>query len=110
MYPMSINSIFVLHIFWIIPREVDPVEANQYKKFFCLSFDPSANDDAATIFLSFREIKETSKIRLPPSLPTPFRSICLHPNQRPSLAHLHASFHFSRIVSAPPAPSTSMLV
>jgi hypothetical protein len=110
MLPMSINFIFGLHISWMIPREVDPVEANQYKKLFCLSFDPSTDDDAATIISSFREMKETSKIRLPPLPPAPFRSICLHQNQRFSLAHLSVSIHFSHIVSAPPAPSTSMLV
>jgi hypothetical protein len=94
----------------MIPMEVDPVEANPYKKLFYLSSDPLGDDDAATILSSFRKMKETLKIRLPPSLIAPFRSICLHPNQRPSPTHIFASFHFSHIVSAPPAPSTSMLV
>ena len=110
MFPMSINSISVLHTSSMIPREVDPVEANPYKKLFYLSFDPSEDDDAATFLSSVREMKETSKICLPPSPPTPFRSICLHPNQRPSPAHLPAFFPFSYIISAPLAPSTSMLV
>jgi hypothetical protein len=92
MYPMSINSISVLHTSWMIPREVDPVEANPYKKLFYLSFDPLVNDDAATVLSSFREMKKTSKIRLPPSPPTPFRSICLHSNQRSSPAHLPTFF------------------
>jgi hypothetical protein len=64
MYPMSINSISVLHTFWMIPREVDLVEANPYNKLFYLSFDPSVDDDAATILSSFREMKETLKICL----------------------------------------------
>src|ERR1700738_998888 len=110
MYHLSINSISVLHTSWMIPREVDPVEANPYKKLSYLSFDPSADDDAAIFLSSVREMKETSKIRLPPSPPASFRSICLHPNQRPSPAHLPAFFLFSHIVSAPLAPSTSMLV
>ena len=80
MYHLSINSISVLHIFWIIPREVGPVEANPYKKLFYLSFDPSTDDDAVTILASFREMKETSKILLPPSPPASFPSFCLHPN------------------------------
>ena len=91
-------------------REVDTVEANQYKKLFYFSFDPSADDDAATILSSFREMKETSIIRLPLSPPAPFRSVCLHPNQRPSPAHLPASFHFSHIIFVPLAPSTSMFM
>jgi hypothetical protein len=106
MYPMFINSISVLHTSWMIMREVDPVEANPYKKLFYLSFDPLVDDDAATILSSFHEMKETSKISLPPSPPASFRSICLHPNQRPSPAHLPSFFLFSHIVSAPPAPQT----
>ena len=62
MFPMSINSISVLHTSSMISREVDPVEANPYKKLFYLSFDPSAEDDAATFLASFPEMKETSKI------------------------------------------------
>ena len=110
MFPMSINFISVLHISLMIPREVDPVEVNLYKKFFYLSFDPSAEDDAETILASFPEMNGTSKIPFPPSPPAPFSLICLHPNQRPSPAHLHASFIFSHIVFAPSASSTSMLV
>src|ERR1700737_2204852 len=110
MYPMSINSISVLHTSWMFPREVDPVEANPYKKLFYLSFDPSEDDDAATFLSSVREMKETSKIRLPPSPPAPFRSTCLHPNQRPSPATLSVFFLFSHIVYAPLAPSTSLVV
>ena len=87
---MSINSIFVLHIYWMIPRKVDLVEANAYKILFYLSFDPSAEDDTAEMLSSFGEMKEISKIRFPPSPTAPFRSICLHPNQCPSTADLHA--------------------
>ena len=89
---MSINSIFVLHTSWMISRQVDLVETNPYKKLFYLSFDPSADNDVATILSSFRKMKETSKIRLPSSPPASFLSICFHPNQRPSPAHLHAYF------------------
>ena len=34
MYPMSINFISVLHTSCMIPRKVDQVEANPYKKQF----------------------------------------------------------------------------
>jgi hypothetical protein len=94
----------------MIPREVDPIEANPYKKLFFLSFDPSVDNDTATILSSFREMKETLKIRLPPSPPASFRFICLHLNQRPSPTHLPDFFLFSHIVYALPTPSTSMLV
>ena len=47
MFPMSIKFISVLHTSLIIPREVELVEANPYKKLFNFSFDPSAEDDAA---------------------------------------------------------------
>ena len=67
MFCISINSISVLHTYWMIPTEVDHVKANQYKKLFYLSFDPSADNDAATILSSFREMKETLNIRLPAS-------------------------------------------
>src|SRR6202022_2331397 len=108
---MSINSISVSHTSWMIPREVDPVGANPYKKLSYLSFDPSIADDAAARLSSVREMKETSKIPLQPSpLPPPFRSICLHPNQRPSPAPLPPSFLFAHVVFAPPTSSTSMLV
>jgi hypothetical protein len=103
---MSINFISVLHTFCMIPREVDPVEANLYKKLFYLSFDSSADDDAATILSSFRKMKETSKIPLTPSPPAPFRSICLHPNQRPSPTHLPAFFFlilFLLLLHPPPS-------
>ena len=106
---MSINSISGLHTVWMIMREVDLVKVNEYKKLVYLSFDPSADNDAATILSSFLEMKETSKIRLPPSPPVPFGSGCLHPNQWPFPAHFSASFHFAHIVSAPHAPSTYML-
>ena len=36
MIPMSINYIFDLHIFWMILRKVDLVEANPYKILFYL--------------------------------------------------------------------------
>jgi hypothetical protein len=76
-----------------------------------LSFDPSTADDAAAKLSSVREVIETSKTPLQPSPPfPPFRSICLPPNQRPTPAHLLASFLFAHVVFAPPASSTSMLV
>jgi hypothetical protein len=104
MYPMSINSIYILHTSWMIPREVDPVETNPYKKLFYLSFDPSVNDDAATILSFFCEMKKTLKIHLPPSSPAPFRSICLHLNQRPSPAHLPVFFFILFLLLLHPPP------
>ena len=105
MIDMSINSISVLHTSWMIAREVDLVEANPYKILFYLLFDHSA----AARLSSFGKMKETSKIRLPPPPPTSFFSIFLHLNQRSSSAHL-PDFFSSHIISAPPAPSTSILV
>ena len=110
MFSMSINPISNLHTSWIILRKVDPVETNPYKIVFCLLLDPSAEDNVEARLSSFGVMKETSNIRLPPSPPAPFPSNCLHPNQRPSRAHLLAFVIFSHIISAPPAPSTSMLV
>ena len=80
MFLMSINSISIFHTSWMILREVDPVEANSHKKLFYLSYDPSVDDDAATILLSIREMKKTSKIRLQPSPPFSFCSIYLYSN------------------------------
>ena len=107
MFRMSINFISVLHTSWMIPREVDPVQANQYKKLIYISFDSPADDDVATILSSFREMKETSKIRLSSSPPASICLVYLHPNGRPCPAHLHASFYFSHIVLLimhPPPP------
>ena len=61
-FPMSINSISVSHTSSMNPREVDPVEANPYKKLSYLSFVPLAEDDAVSFLSSVREMKETSKI------------------------------------------------
>ena len=108
MFPMSINSISVLHTSLMIPMELDPVKANPYKTLFYLSFDPLVEDNAATFLSSFLEMNETSKIYLPLSPPASFPSVCLYPNLRPSLAHLHAFFF--HIVFGRPAPFTSMLV
>jgi hypothetical protein len=102
MYHLSINSISVLHISWMISREVDPIEANPYKKLFYLSFDPSVEDDAATFLSSVCEMKETSKILLPPSPPAPFRSFCLHPNYRPSPAYFFFLILFLLLLHPPP--------
>ena len=93
--PISINFISVLQTSWMIRTsphrpflmEVDPVETNQRMELFYPLLDPSMDDDVAIILSSSRETTKTSKIRLPP-LPSPsFRSISLHPNERPSPAH-----------------------
>ena len=42
MYPMSINSISLLHTSCMIPRKMDPVKANPYNKLFYLSIGPAA--------------------------------------------------------------------
>ena len=110
MFPMSINSISVMYTSWMIPKEVDPIEPNLYKISFCLSFDPSAEEDVMARLSSIGVIKEILKIRLPPSPPAPFRAICLHSNQRPFLAHISDFLIFSHIIFVPHAPSTSMLV
>jgi hypothetical protein len=107
MFPMFIKFFSILQTSWMILKEVDPVEANQYTKPFYVSFDPSVDDDAVAILLFFCKIKDTSKICLPPSPPAPFRSICLHPNQRCSPVHFPAYFIFlilSLFFLHPPPP------
>ena len=108
---MSINSISVLQTSWMIwtsshrplLMKVNSVEANQRMKLFYPSFDPSMDDDAAIILSSSRKTTKTLKICLPPS-PPPFRSTCLHSNQRHSSAHPLISYHLWQIVYAPPPP------
>jgi hypothetical protein len=40
----------------MIPKDMDPVEANPYKKLSYLSFDPSTVDDAVAKLSSVREM------------------------------------------------------